>query len=43
MCKEVPRMDSGAITSLVNKGLVEIYKRQVSPYRDKRHKYIRRV
>ncbi len=43
MCKDVPRMDSGAIPSLTNKGLVEVYKRRVSPFRDKRHKYIRRV
>lgn len=43
MCKEVPRRDSGAIPSLVTKGLVEVYKRQVSPFRDKRHKYLRRV
>ncbi len=43
MCKEVPRRDSGAIPSLVNKGLVEVYKRRVSPYSDKRQKYIRRA
>lgn len=43
MCKEVARRDSGAIPSLVNKGLVEIYKRQVSPFRDKRHKYLRKA
>jgi len=43
MCKDVPRMDSGAIPSLISKGLVEVYKRRVSPFRDKRHKYLRRV
>jgi hypothetical protein len=43
MCKEVHRMDSGAIPSLVNKGLVEVYKRRVSPYSDKRQKYLRRA
>ena len=43
MCKEVSQMDSGAIPSLINKGLVEAYKRRVSPFRDKRHKYLRKV
>lgn len=43
MCKEVPQMDSGAIPSLVSKGLVEVYMRRVSSSRDKRHKYLRRV
>lgn len=43
MCKDVPRMDSGAIPSLVNRGLVEVYTRRVSSSRDKRHKYLRRV
>jgi len=43
MCKDVPRMDSGAIPSLISKGIVEVYKRRVSPFRDKRHKYLRRV
>jgi len=42
-CRDVPRMDSGAIPNLINKGLVEVYKRQVSPSRDLRHKYLRRV
>jgi len=42
-CRDVPQMDSGAIPNLINKGLVEVYKRQVSPSRDLRHKYLRRV
>jgi hypothetical protein len=43
MCKEVPHLDSGAIPSLISKGLVEVYKRRVSPFRDKRHKYLTKV
>lgn len=43
MCKQIPHLDSGAIPSLIQKGLVEVYSRQVSPTRDKRLKFLRKV
>lgn len=43
MCKQISHLDSGAIPSLIQKGLVEVYNRQVSSTRDKRLKYLRKL
>ena len=43
MCKQVSHLDSGAIPSLIRKGLVEVYSRQVSTIRDKRLKFLRKI
>lgn len=42
MCKQLSPWESGAVPGLVQKGLVEVYKKDVSPYRVKKIKYIRR-
>jgi len=41
MCKQISSRDSGAIPGLVQKGLLEVYSKQVSPIRDKRLKFLR--
>ncbi|MDH5200139.1 MAG: hypothetical protein OEW93_04545 [Candidatus Bathyarchaeota archaeon] len=41
MAKDVPFKKAGAVPSLVRKGLVEVYKRPVSPMSRKRHKFLR--
>jgi hypothetical protein len=41
MCKELTPWESGAVPSLVQKGLVEIYKQNVSPSRVKMLKFLR--
>jgi len=43
MTKQMPRDLSGAIPSLVRKGLVEVFKRRVTPFSEKKAKYIRPV
>jgi hypothetical protein len=43
MCKQISHLDSGAIPSLIQKGLVEVYSRQVSSTRDKRLKFLRKL
>ena len=43
MCRELTPWESGAIPSLVQKGLVEIYKQNVSSSRVKMVKYIRKI
>jgi len=43
MCKQIAPLDSGAIPSLIRKGMVEVYNRQVSSARDKRLKFLRKV
>jgi len=43
MCKQISHLDSGAIPSLIRKGLVEVYSRKVSTTRDKRLKFLRKV
>jgi hypothetical protein len=42
MCKQVPHKISGAIPGLINKGLVIVFKKRVSPFRNKKAKFIRR-
>jgi hypothetical protein len=41
MAKDVPSKKAGAVPSLVRKGLVEVYKRPVSPMSRKTHKFLR--
>lgn len=41
MAKDIPSKKAGAIPSLIRKGLVEVYKRPVSPMSRKRHKFLR--
>ena len=41
MAKDVPFKKAGAVPSLVRKGLVEVYKRPVSPMSRKTHKFLR--
>jgi hypothetical protein len=41
MCKQIPPRDSGAIPGLIQKGVLEVYSKQVSPIRDKRLKFLR--
>ncbi len=33
MCRQLSPRDSGAVPGLVQKGLIEVYKKNVSPYR----------
>ncbi len=41
MAKQVPTRLAGAIPGLVEKGLLEVYKRRVSPTRMKKMKFVR--
>ena len=41
MCKQIPPRDSGAIPGLIQKGILEIYTKQVSPIRNKKLKFLR--
>jgi hypothetical protein len=41
MCKQFSPKESGAIPGLIQKGLVEVYKKNVSPYKVKKAKYVR--
>jgi len=41
MAKDIPFKKAGAVPSLVRKGLVEVYKRPVSPMSRKTHKFLR--
>lgn len=41
MCKDLTPWESGAVPSLVQKGLVEIYKQNVSPSRVRMLKFLR--
>ena len=43
MCRELTPWESGVVPSLVQKGLVEIYKQNVSTSRVKMVKFIRKV
>jgi hypothetical protein len=43
MCRELTPWESGAVPSLVRKGLVEIYKENVSTSRVKIVKYLRKI
>lgn len=43
MCRQFSPQESGAVPGLIQKGLVEVYKKNVSPYRVKKIKYVRKV
>jgi hypothetical protein len=43
MCKQLTPWESGAVPGLIQKGLIEVYKKDVSPYRVKKIKFIRKV
>jgi hypothetical protein len=43
MCKQISHLDSGAVPSLIRKGLLEVYSKQVSPTRGKRLKFLRKL
>ena len=43
MCKQLGPNESGAVPGLIQKGLIEVYKKDVSPYRVKKIKYLRKV
>lgn len=42
MCRQLTPWESGAVPGLIQKGLVEVYKKDVSPYRVKKIKYVRK-
>ena len=39
MTHQIPPKKAGAIPNLVNKGLVEVFKKRLSPFRNKKIKY----
>jgi hypothetical protein len=43
MCRQLSPRESGAVPGLIQKGLVEVYKKNVSPYRIKKIKYVRKI
>ncbi len=43
MCKQIPPKLAGAIPGLVEKGLVEVYKKRALGSRNKRLKFVRAV
>ena len=43
MCKQFSPKESGAIPGLIQKGLVEVYKKNVSPYKVKKAKFVRKL
>lgn len=42
MAKQLSPWESGAVPGLIQKGLVEVYKKDVSPYRVKKIKFLRK-
>jgi len=43
MTSQIPRKKAGAIPSLVEKGLVEVFKRSLSPRNAKKIKFVRAI
>ena len=43
MCKQLSPRDSGAVPGLVQKGLIEVYKKDMSPYRVRKIKFLRKT
>lgn len=43
MCRQLSPRDSGAVPGLVQKGLIEVYKKNVSPYRVRKIKFLRKT
>lgn len=42
MCRQLTPQESGAVPGLVQKGLIEVYKKNVSPYRVRKMKFLRK-
>ncbi len=42
MCRQLTPGESGAVPGLVQKGLIEVYKKNVSPYRIRKIKFLRK-
>ena len=42
MCRQLTPWESGAVPGLVQKGLIEVYKKNVSPYRVRKIKFLRK-
>ncbi len=42
MCRQLTPQESGAVPGLVQKGLIEVYKKNVSPYRVRKKKFLRK-
>jgi hypothetical protein len=42
MCRQLSPLDSGAVLGLVQKGFIEVYKKNVSPYRVRKIKFLRK-
>ena len=43
MCKQLSPIESGAIPGLIQKGLIEVYKKNMSPYQVKKVKFARKL
>jgi hypothetical protein len=43
MCRQLSPRDSGAVPGLVQKELIEVYKKNVSPYRVRKIKFLRKT
>ena len=43
MCKQLSPTESGAIPGLIQKGLIEVYKKNMSPYQVKNIKFARKL
>jgi len=43
MCKQFSPTESGAIPGLIQKGLIEVYKKNMSPYQVKKVKFARKM
>ena len=43
MCKQLSPNESGAIPGLIQKGLIEVYKKNMSPYQVKNIKFARKL
>ena len=41
MAKDIPLKKAGVILGLICKGLVEVYRKRVSPSSEKKHKFLR--
>ena len=42
MCRQLTPLESGAVPGLVQKGLIEVYKKNVSPYSVRKIKFLQK-
>ena len=42
ICRQLTSQESGAVPGFVQKGLIEVYKKNVSPYRVKKIKFLQK-